>query len=1002
MIYNIIPQHIPQSKRAEYNEKILFAIGKGDKKLAPETVYNCYTGSGGLHGLKQENFSNYARYAEAKKEVEMGQFFTPHELCRKIVEMVAPTAEENVLDMGCGIGNFFNFLPNPYNVHGFDTDPNAIKVARYLYPDADITLGDIRDYDPDTRFDLLLGNPPYNLQFDGDTSQFFYCKKAYDVLNPAALMVLVVPYTFMQSEFWDKSEVKAIEKRFSFLGQTELAADTFAYLGVEEFRTKVMVFARQSTHLDNRAYEADVFLTMEELALRIREFRILKQRLKLSLARETYAILHDEENDFNDKLGKYLYELKTHKHLQDKHGQALALVTKFRNQKRPENASHIECLAWEKKKLTRAQVLAILKRYIRRQYEVPRKEVALVKTSYTFKLKAYAPRLLDDIKEKEASLTDLVSGKAQLPDPGEWMTPKMYLQYKRARKFIDRKRREYLRQSQSFDQMEQNPILAEYIAKLSFINKDNEKCRFVPLQQHDMNLLFQKRYWLINWQQGSGKTAVVYHFSKYLRAQKKIKNTVVLAPAIAIELTWEPFLTRQKKRFIRITEPNDLEDVKPGMYLLVSLSILGKLERFFKRFMRMRSNKLCLIFDESDEITNDATQRTRKTLNLFRRAKYKALATGTTTRNNIAELYSQIEILYNNSVNMMCMCTHIYQEDRTDHKIWEEVNENYGRPFPPYGGAKLFKACFCPGKATVFGIEKHNQDIYNKKELAELLEKTIITRKFKEFAGDKYEVFNHNITPGEGEKAVYRTILTEFCNICHVYFNSTGDSKKEAALRLMRQITLMIRACSIPNRMVGYDGEPFPRKTRFIADMIRGITGKVAVGSTSLDALEMYSDYLAMAFPDRALFVIQGDVSFKRRQKVIAQFEASTNGILVCTQQSLKSSANIPSCDQVILESLQWNIPKMEQFYFRFIRLDSKNKTHVHFVTYDESIEQNLIALVLTKERLNEFIKTGEIMEESEIFDEFDISPNLIENLLKRRQDAEGNFYICWGDQRVV
>lgn len=1001
MIYNIIPQHIPQSKRAEYNEKILFAIDKGDKRLAPETVYNCYTGIGGLHGLQQEDFANYAQYAEAKKEFEMGQFFTPHELCRRIVEMTAPTDEESVLDMGCGMGNFFNFLPNRYNAHGFDIDPNAVKVARYLYPSANITLGDIRDYDPDTRFDLLLGNPPYNLQFDSDTSQFFYCKKAYDVLNPAALMVLVVPYTFMQSEFWDKSEVNAVENRFSFLGQTELPSDTFAEIGVEAFRTKVMVFARRSVHIESRPYAVEEFLTTEELSLRIREFRILKQSLKLSLARETYAILHDEEDAFNDKLNKYLYELKAHKHLQDKYEKAVALITKFRNQKRPENMTHAEYLAWEKKKLTRAQVLAVIGRYIRRQHEVPRKEVALVKTSYTFKLKAYAPRLLNDIKEREVSLTDLVSGKAQLPDPGEWMTPQMYLQYERARKFIDRKRREYLRQSQPFDQMERNPALAEYIAELRFINKDMESCRFVPLQQYDMNLLFQKRYWLINWQQGSGKTAVVYHFSKYLRIQKKIKNTVVLAPSIAIELTWEPFLTRQKKRFIRITAPSDLENVKPGMYLLVSLSMLGKLERPFKRFMRIRSNKICLIFDESDEITNDATQRTRRALNLFRRAKYKALATGTTTRNNIAELYSQLELLYNNSVNMLCMCTHIYHEDRIDHEIWEEVNENYSRPFPPYGGAKLFKACFCPGKATVFGIEKHNQDVYNKKELAELLEKTIITRKFKEFAGDKYEVFNHNVMPGDGEKAVYRTILKEFCDICYVYFNSTGDSRKEAALRLMRQITLMIRACSIPNRMVGYEGEPFPRKTRFIADMIRGMSGKVAVGTTTIEALEMYSDYLAMAFPDRALFVIQGDVSFKRRQKIITRFEASTDGILVCTQQSLKSSANIPSCDKVILESLQWNIPRMEQFYFRFIRLDSKGTTHVHFVTYDESIEQNLMALVLTKERLNAFIKTGEVKEESEIFDEFDISPNLIENLLKRRQDDDGNFYIAWGDQRV-
>ena len=51
--------------------------------------------------------------------------------------------------------------------------------------------------------------------------------------------------------------------------------------------------------------------------------------------------------------------------------------------------------------------------------------------------------------------------------------------------------------------------------------------------------------------------------------------------------------------------------------------------------------------------------------------------------------------------------------------------------------------------------------------------------------------------------------------------------------------------------------------------------------------------------------------------------------------------------------------------------------------------------------RTTNFIKTGEVKEQSEIFDEFGISPNLIESLLRREQDDEGHFYITWGDQTV-
>ena len=113
--------------------------------------------------------------------------------------------------------------------------------------------------------------------------------------------------------------------------------------------------------------------------------------------------------------------------------------------------------------------------------------------------------------------------------------------------------------------------------------------------------------------------------------------------------------------------------------------------------------------------------------------------------------------------------------------------------------------------------------------------------------------------------------------------------------------------------------------------------------------------------------MVKGDVAFRKRQKIVTEFDSTINGILICTQQSLSSSVNIPTCNDVILESLQWNIPRMEQFYFRFIRLDSKEMKDVHYVTYEDSVEQNLMALVLTKERLNEFIKTGEVKEQSEI-----------------------------------
>ncbi|WP_195289330.1 MULTISPECIES: N-6 DNA methylase [Phocaeicola] len=999
-MYAIIPQQIPRDKRAEVNEKILFAIDSGKDLIPKESIYNCYTGIGGLHNLKQADFSSYHRYAEAKKEFEMGQFFTPHELCRSMVEVLSPTSSEMVLDMCCGMGNFFNHLPNLHNTYGFDIDGRAVTVARHLYPEAHIEKCDIQQYRPEQRFDVIIGNPPFNLKFDCKLSQEYYMDKAYDVLNPAGFLMVIVPVSFMQSEFWEKTRVANINSSFSFVGQTKLNPDAFDSMGVHNFSTKVMVFLRRSRHIEMQPYNADEFIPMEELKDRVRKTRAMKQRIRIDLMRETNRIDREELEAFEYRLSKYMYELKAHAVLNRHIEKAEALVSKFRNQKPPENATNQQIKDWERKKLTTGKVLGIIRKYITSQHSVPRKEVALVKTSYGFKLKPYAPRLLDKVTHKAASINDLILGRAELPVP-ETVTERNRLQIRAAEKLIRRKQKQYEMQNLRFADMEEDVNLKEYLDRSTFINKDGEACEFTALQKHDLNLVLQKRYALLNWQQGSGKTAAVYYRARFLLKFRKVRNAIILAPAIATNMTWIPFLSVNRERFRVIRAESDLTNVPEGMFLVVSTSMLGKLRRGLVRYVKQTSRKLCLVFDESDEITNPTSQRTRNILCIFRRLKYKILDTGTTTRNNIAELYSQFELLYNNSVNMVCWSPQVYHENK-EREIEEENNTDYGSPFPAFRGHVLFRACHCPGKATVFGIEKQNQDVYNKEELSELIGKTVITRKFRDFAGEKYKIQTHTVSPSDGEREVYRVIIEEFCRICELYYNSTGDAKKDAGLRLMRQIKLLIKACSVPHLIEGYSGDGIPNKTKYIEKLVRKIPGKVAVGCTSIAAFDLYENHLRKCFPDRPVFVVKGDVAFKRRQNIVTEFDSTINGILICTQQSLSSSVNIPACNQVILESLQWNIPRMEQFYFRFIRLDSKEMKDVHYVTYEDSVEQNLMALVLTKERLNEFIKTGEVKEQSEIFEEFDITMSVIDSLLVRTQDHEGKIHISWGSQRIA
>ena len=182
-------------------------------------------------------------------------------------------------------------------------------------------------------------------------------------------------------------------------------------------------------------YNAEEFVSMAELKERVKRAREMKHRLRLDLMRETNRIDKEELEHFEHKLAKYMYELKAHEKLNKHIDKAVALVTKFRNQKPPENATNEQMKEWERKKLTTAKVLATIRKYITSQNVVPRKEVALVKTSYGFKLKQYAPRLLDKVEHKAASINDLILDSSTLPLP-EIATEENMRQIRIAKKLI--------------------------------------------------------------------------------------------------------------------------------------------------------------------------------------------------------------------------------------------------------------------------------------------------------------------------------------------------------------------------------------------------------------------------------------------------------------------------------------------------------------------------------------------------------------------------------------
>ena len=86
----------------------------------------------------------------------------------------------------------------------------------------------------------------------------------------------------------------------------------------------------------------------------------------MKLRREADEITGRAEREFQYKIDKYLFELKTHPHLRKHYDKSVALVSGFRNQKPPTHCTVAEYEEWKRRRLTRAKVLAVLRRHIRR------------------------------------------------------------------------------------------------------------------------------------------------------------------------------------------------------------------------------------------------------------------------------------------------------------------------------------------------------------------------------------------------------------------------------------------------------------------------------------------------------------------------------------------------------------------------------------------------------------------------------------------------------------
>jgi hypothetical protein len=819
--------------------------------ITKDDIAGSYTDLGGLHGLNYNDYGNYYDYQQEKQKLEIGQFFTPYNLADWIINCLKPKKSDLTADLCCGHGAFINSTPNELNFYGCEIDKSAFKVAKYLYSEAKISCDDIRNYNPGTTFDYVVGNPPYNLCWrkDGESysSEFYYCLRAAELLKPCGVLAIIVPESFASDEFSNKAQIEKLNEKFNFVAQIKLDENSFKDLGVENYSTKLLILQKKSKHTENVPFKTEILINIsnseEVFQNYLKPLIKAKEELKQKLLLENLNTEQCEEK-WSFKVKKLLYDIKCHPKTEKYLAECQEYINKYFSQKQPEYMDYAE---WQKVKIKPDDVIKKLKKTLNLQHPQKNKKNRLIKNRHTLKFNDVSVPIYKAVTKNYYPFED-----------------KTYL------KLIDKKINQYELQSKDFSKMEQNSHIENWLKNFQ-LKVGFETIKLNKMQLHDTNLFLQKPYAFVQWEQGSGKTITGIAQAEYRLQQSSIRNVFVVSTAIAIKNNRNEVLENYGINFLHIEKLSDISKIEKGQYVTITLNLLCKYQNQLKKFMKKQSQKVMLIFDESDNMSNPNTSRTKAVLNVFRKLKYKLLMTGTSTRNNISEIVPQLELLYNNSFNMISECDYIYKREKTnannklENGLVQTFNDYQNMPIPAYKkGYKLFTQSHIPEKITVLGIKQYTQDIYNSHELKRLINKTIITRTFSEVTGKQlHKIEQISCAMNNSEKALYSQAIEKFYELEYL-FTKTGNDRKDAMLKILHQLLLLLKLCAAPQTIKEYNSDLLPDKFKKVLSLLEKYNDeRIAIGVRSIGVTNNYYSEIKKAFPNRPIFLITGGLCLK-------------------------------------------------------------------------------------------------------------------------------------------
>lgn len=215
-----------------------------------QEILSRYVGWGGLADAFDENKPNWSdefaelyatlspeEYAAARAST-LNAHYTSPTVIKAIYEAVGNMGFQtgNILEPSMGVGNFFGLLPEQMQgskLYGVELDSITGRIAKQLYPQANITVAGFETTDRRDFYDLAIGNVPFGQYQVNDRAynklgfsiHNYFFAKALDQVRPGGIVAFVTSRYTMDSK--DDRARKYIAERAELLGAIRLPNNAF-------------------------------------------------------------------------------------------------------------------------------------------------------------------------------------------------------------------------------------------------------------------------------------------------------------------------------------------------------------------------------------------------------------------------------------------------------------------------------------------------------------------------------------------------------------------------------------------------------------------------------------------------------------------------------------------------------------------------------------------------------------------------------------------------------